>query len=87
MLQVVLGLDAGRIAACFLVPPSTMGQRLVRAKAKIRDACIDFALPEPRDLPPRLDAVLRAVYAAHSTGWDDAFVTDTRHHGLSEEAV
>lgn len=87
MLQTVLGLDAARIAACFLVAPAAMGQRLVRAKVKIRDAAIGFTLPEARDLPGRLDAVLRAIYAAYGTGWDDAFATDARHHALSDEAI
>lgn len=87
MLQTVLGLDAARIAASFLIPPAAMSQRLVRAKGKIRDAGIAFALPEPADLPPRLDGVLRAIYAAYGTGWDEAFAADSRHVGLAEEAV
>ncbi len=87
MLQVVLGLDAARIATCFLAAPPAMSQRLVRAKAKIRDAGIAFTLPERRDLPSRLDTVLRAVYAAYCTGWNYAFATDARHQGLAEEAI
>jgi len=71
MLQVVLGLDAARIAAAFLMHPAAMGQRLSRAKAKIRDAGIGFDLPRPRDLPERLGAVLEAVYAAYGSGWED----------------
>ncbi len=71
MLQTVLGLDAARIAAAFLVPPATMSQRLVRAKTRIRDTGLRFALPDREDLPPRLSAVLDAIYAAYGRGWDD----------------
>ena len=72
MLQTVLGLDAARIAAAFLVAPATMSQRLVRAKAKIRDAGIAFRVPEADELRERLEPVLDAIYAAYGTGWDDA---------------
>jgi RNA polymerase sigma-70 factor (ECF subfamily) len=71
MLQAVLGLDAARIAAVFLEQPATMGQRLVRAKAKIRDAGVRFAVPDVDELPDRLDAVLQAIYAAFTAGWED----------------
>ncbi len=71
MLQTVLGLDAARIAAAFLVPPATMSQRLVRAKTRIRDTGLRFALPEREDIAPRLSAVLDAIYAAYGRGWDD----------------
>jgi len=87
MLQTVLGLDAARIAAAFVVAPVTMGQRLVRAKAKIRDAGIRFEVPEARELPERLDAVLDAVYAAYGTGWEDVAGADPRRRGLAEEAI
>lgn len=87
MLQTVLGLDAARIASAFLVRPSAMGQRLARAKAKIRDAGIAFELPESKELPPRLDAVLQAIYAAYGSGWDDVAGADPRRKGLAVEAI
>lgn len=87
MLQTVLGLDAARIASAFLVRPSAMGQRLSRAKTKIRDARIAFELPEAKDLPPRLDAVLEAIYAAYGSGWDDVAGADPRRKGLAIEAI
>jgi RNA polymerase sigma-70 factor (ECF subfamily) len=71
MLQTVLGLDAARIAQTFLVPPATMAQRLVRAKARVRDAGLRFVLPGPEAWPDRLNPVLDAVYAAFGAGWDD----------------
>ena len=87
MLQTVLGLDAARIAQAFLVPPATMGQRLVRAKRKIREAGIPFAVPEEHDLPQRLDAVLEAIYAAYDLGRDEAAGVDPRSQDLADEAV
>jgi predicted RNA polymerase sigma factor len=87
MLQAVLGLDAVRIAGTFLVPPKTMGQRLVRAKTKIRDGGIRFEVPEQRQLPQRLDAVLEAIYAAFGIGWDDMAGADQHGRGLAEEAI
>jgi RNA polymerase sigma-70 factor (ECF subfamily) len=87
MLQTVLGLEAATIAAVFLVPAATMGQRLVRAKRRIRDAGIPFRLPDHADLPARLDAVLEAIYAAFSAGWADPAGLDQRRQGLVEEAL
>ena len=87
MLQSVLGLDAARIAQAFLVSPTTMSQRLVRAKTKIRDAGIPFEVPEDGELPPRLDAVLDAIYAAYGSGWEDAAGADPRRRGLADEAI
>ncbi len=87
MLQTVLGLDAARIGSAFLVSPAAMGQRLVRAKAKIRDAAIAFTVPGAGDLPERLEAVLSAVYAAYGTGWEDVAGADPRRRGLAEEAI
>lgn len=87
MLQTVLGLDAVRIAHAFLVSPTTMGQRLVRAKTKIRDSGIRFAVPQEDELPQRLDAVLEAIYAAFGIGWDDMAGVDQRGRDLAEEAI
>jgi predicted RNA polymerase sigma factor len=87
MLQTVLGLDAARIASAFLVKPSAMGQRLTRVKAKIRDARIAFEVPEAKELPTRLGAVLEAIYAAYGTGWSDVSGADARRKGLAIEAV
>ena len=87
MLQTVLGLDAARIACAFLVAPAAMGQRLVRVKAKIRDAGIRFEIPEPRELPSRLEAVLQAIYAAYGSAWEDVAGADPRRQGLAEEAI
>ena len=87
MLQTVLGLDAARIAHAFLVSPTTMGQRLVRAKTKIRHGGIQFEVPEENELPPRLDAVLEAIYAAFGIGWDDVTGVDQRGQDLAEEAI
>ncbi len=78
ILQTLLGFTAADIAAAFLVPPGTMGQRLVRAKARIRQAGIPFAVPGRNDdLAGRLDAVLEAIYAAYSKGWSEAGGTET----------
>ncbi len=71
ILQTILGLNAEQIASAFLVAPSTMGQRLARAKAKIKLAGIPFRVPEAEDLAERLDDVLDAVYAAFSAAWID----------------
>jgi predicted RNA polymerase sigma factor len=87
MLQAVLGLDAARIAQAFLVSPATMGQRLVRAKTKIRDGGIQFEVPQENELPERLEAVLEAIYAAFGIGWDDMAGIDQRGRELAEEAI
>ena len=86
MLQTVLGLDAARIAQAFLIAPKTMGQRLFRAKTKIRSGGIPFEIPQAGDLRERLDAVLEAIYAAFGIGWDDMVGADQRGRNLAEEA-
>ncbi len=85
ILQTILGLTAIDIAAAFLIPPATMGQRLVRAKARIKDAGIPFAVPEREQLASRLDAVLEAIYAAYSKGW--AEIGDVAAERLADEAI
>jgi RNA polymerase sigma-70 factor (ECF subfamily) len=87
MLQAVLGLDAARIASAFLMSPAAMGQRLVRAKTKIRQTAIPLRIPEREELPARLETVLDAIYAAFSEGWLDAAGTDVARRDLAEEAI
>jgi RNA polymerase sigma-70 factor (ECF subfamily) len=83
----VLGLDAEAIASAFLVPPATMGQRLVRAKTRIRETGIPFRVPDRDELPERLGAVLAAIYAAFTEGWVDAIGAETRRRDLATEAI
>ena len=87
ILQTILGFDAAAIGSAFLVAPSTMGQRLVRAKTRIRQAGIPFRVPGPADLPERLEAVLDAIYAAYAEGWADPAGTDARRRNLAGEAL
>lgn len=87
VLQTVLGFDAAAIASAFLVAPSAMSQRLVRAKTKIREAGIPFRVPERADLRQRLDAVLAAIYAVYAEGWADPAGTDIRRRNLSDEGI
>ena len=87
MLQTILGFDAAAIGSAFLVAPATMGQRLVRAKAKIKQVRIPFQLPDHDDLAQRLDSVLEAIYAAFTEGWADPGGTDARRGNLSEEGI
>jgi RNA polymerase sigma-70 factor (ECF subfamily) len=85
MLQTVLGLDAARIASAFLISPTTMGQRLVRAKRKIASAGIPFETPALADLGARAAAVLDAIYAAFGAGYDDG--ADASGADLAREAL
>ena len=84
ILQCVLGFDAVAIGSAFLVAPATMGQRLVRAKTKIRAAGIPFRVPEREELASRLEAVLEAIYAVFAEGWSGM---DLKRRDLSGEAV
>jgi RNA polymerase sigma-70 factor (ECF subfamily) len=87
MLQTVLGIDARTIALAFVVSPTTMSQRLVRAKTKIRDTGIPFQVPDTSQLSARLAAVLSAIYAAYGLGWDGLDGEDDSRLALTEEAI
>lgn len=87
MLQTVLGMNADRIASAFLVPPATMSQRLVRAKAKIHAARIPFQVPVAEEWPERLAFVLDAIYAAFNAGWETVGQEDAGHDDLAKEAI
>ena len=87
MLQTILGLDAGAVASAMRVAPKTMGQRLWRAKTKIREAGIPFDVPGRADLPDRLEAVLEAIYAAFGAAWEDVSGADARLQDLTAEAI
>jgi RNA polymerase sigma-70 factor, ECF subfamily len=85
ILQTILGLTAEDIAVAFLIPAKTMGQRLVRAKTRIRDAGIPFRVPDPEELSERLAAVLDAIYAAYTKGWNE--IGDDAIPELADEAI
>lgn len=87
ILQTVLGFDAATIASAFLVAPTTMGQRLSRAKARIGLAGVPFRIPDRAEMPQRLAAVLDAVYAVFAEGWADPAGADPRRRGMSDEAI
>jgi predicted RNA polymerase sigma factor len=87
ILQAVLGFDAAMIASAFLISPAAMGQRLVRAKSKIKQAGIPFRIPAREELGDRLSTVLDAIYAAFAEGWSDPAGTDIARRDLAEEAI
>ena len=85
MLQTVLGFESAQIAQAFAVAAPTMAQRLVRAKRRIRDAGIPFAIPDRDATPGRLPPVLEAVYGAFAIDWQVVSGTTLRE-SLSDEA-
>jgi RNA polymerase sigma-70 factor (ECF subfamily) len=87
ILQTVLGFDAAAVASAFLVSPTAMSQRLVRAKSRIRLAGIPFRVPERHELADRLSEVLEATYATFAEGWSDPAGTEAKRRNLAEEGI
>jgi RNA polymerase sigma-70 factor (ECF subfamily) len=86
-LREVCGLTTEEIAHAFLTPPPTLAQRIVRAKAKIRDARIPYQVPTEAELPERLGAVLRVIYLVFNEGYAASSGTAVTRHDLSAEAI
>jgi RNA polymerase sigma-70 factor (ECF subfamily) len=86
-LREVCGLATEAIAQAFMTPASTLAQRIVRAKAKIRDARIPYRVPEPAELPARLDSVLRVVYLVFNEGYSASSGEALTRVDLSSEAI
>jgi RNA polymerase sigma-70 factor, ECF subfamily len=86
-LREVCGLKTEEIAHAFLTPAPTLAQRIVRAKNKIRDARIPYEVPAPRELPERLEAVLRVVYLVFNEGYSPSSGDSVTRAELSQEAI
>jgi RNA polymerase sigma-70 factor (ECF subfamily) len=86
-LREVCGLTTEAIAQAFLSTPPTLAQRIVRAKAKIRDAKIPYEVPEPDELPQRLESVLRVVYLVFNEGYSASSGASVTRVDLSSEAI
>ena len=86
-LREVCGLTTEEIAKAFLTTPSTLAQRIVRAKAKIRETPIPYEVPTPQELPERLDAVLQVVYLVFNEGYSAAAGAKVTRAELTGEAI
>jgi RNA polymerase sigma-70 factor (ECF subfamily) len=86
-LREVCGLTTEEIARAFLVTPATLAQRIVRSKAKIREARIPYEVPTPQELPERLDAVLQVIYLVFNEGYSAAAGAEVTRAELTGEAI
>ena len=86
-LREICGLTTEEIARAFLVTPSSLAQRIVRAKAKIREERIPYEVPTPDELPGRLDSVLHVVYLVFNEGYSAAAGTELTRAELTSEAI
>jgi RNA polymerase sigma-70 factor (ECF subfamily) len=86
-LREICGLTTEEVARAFLVTPATLAQRIVRAKAKIRETPIPYEVPAPQELPERMDAVLQVVYLVFNEGYSAAAGTEVTRAELTGEAI
>jgi RNA polymerase sigma-70 factor (ECF subfamily) len=86
-LREICGLTTEEIARAFLVTPATLAQRIVRAKAKIRETPIPYEVPTPQELPERLDAVLQVIYLVFNEGYSAAAGAEVTRAELTCEAI
>ncbi len=86
-LREVCGLTTEEIARAFLVTPATVAQRIVRAKARIRETPIPYEVPGPQELPQRLDAVLQVIYLVFNEGYSAAAGAEVTRAELTGEAI